>query len=193
MIRRQDVPFGSFALVAADNTLAACFDRHPAAGSPIPNSSFSLRLRSATIAALNCRRMFRTRTIASGHRRHSSQQSSCRVGPSICDAWPIRLISGVATEAGARNGFGGPRDRTSKIAAVATPRYAETHTPSLEPREKPANAGKSGLFVRHLEPSVRTGVRGGPGRSNTSIRPQYLTCKTAPKMPVERNRLFRPL
>src|SRR5271165_7643981 len=33
MVREQDVPFGSFALVAADNALAACLDRHPTAGS----------------------------------------------------------------------------------------------------------------------------------------------------------------
>ena len=33
MVFEQDVPFGSFALVAADNALAAGFDCHPAARS----------------------------------------------------------------------------------------------------------------------------------------------------------------
>ena len=74
---------------------------------------------------------------APGHRRRSSPRCSCRVGPSICDAWPIRLISGAATEAGARNGFAEPRDRAPKIAAIATPRSAETARPSFEPRKSP--------------------------------------------------------
>ena len=79
----------------------------------------------------------RRRTTAAGHRRRSSPRCSCRVGPSICDAWPIRLISGVATEAGARNGFGQPRDRAPKIAGIATPRSTETARPSFEPRKSP--------------------------------------------------------
>ena len=32
-VERRELPVGSFALVAADNALATCLDRHPAAGS----------------------------------------------------------------------------------------------------------------------------------------------------------------
>ena len=84
-------------------------------------------------AGAGCRR----RTIAPGHRRHSSPRCSCRVVPPICDARLIGLIPGVATQAGARNGFAEPRDRAPKIAAIATSGSAETARPSFEPRKSP--------------------------------------------------------
>ena len=50
-----------------------------------------------------------------------------------CLAYPFDL--GRCNEAGARNGFAEPRDRAPKIAAIATPRSAETARPSFEPRK----------------------------------------------------------
>ena len=49
------------------------------------------------------------RTIAPGHRRYSSPRCACRVAPPICDAWPIGLSPGGATQVGAKTGFGAQR------------------------------------------------------------------------------------
>ena len=63
----------------------------------------------------------------------------------------IGLIPGVATQAGARNGFAEPRDRVAKIAVIAPPGSAETARPRLNRgkarksgpiRQTPGNVGR---------------------------------------------------
>ena len=77
-------------------------------------------------AGAGCRR----RTIAPGHRRHSSPRCSCRVGPPICDAWLIGLTPGVATQAGAR-----PRTRPSSTCSWPSAATA-TAMPGMSPRRR---------------------------------------------------------
>src|SRR5262245_23225804 len=130
----------------------------------------------------------RRRTIASRHRRHSSARCSCRVAPPIRNARFVDLIrrSSSSTQAGARNGFGEPRDWGPK-STLSRPRpAAETTRPAFEPAKVPANCG---LFVRDQKTPVRIGLHGGPGRCSTSQHRQWLACQTVPKGPFERKRV----
>src|SRR6266478_9071899 len=88
--------------------------------------------------------------------------------PPACDARLVGLILAVftgATCASARNGFAEPRDREPKSTLSRSRPAAETAPPAFEPAKMPA---KSGLFGRDQKTSVRTGTRGGPGRTRTS-------------------------
>jgi hypothetical protein len=82
----------------------------------------------------------------------------------IRDAWFVDLIPG-AISAGARNGFGEPRDWEPKSTLSGPQQAAETVRPVFEPTKMPANCG---LFVRDRETPVRMGLRGGPERIRTS-------------------------
>ena len=86
----------------------------------------------------------------------------------------IGLIPGVATQAGARNGFAEPGDRAPKIAAIATPRSTETARPSFEPRKSPqigAYSSETGnrRFVQECVVDLR-GLK-LPARHAVSVEP----------------------
>src|SRR5260370_42590371 len=85
------------------------------------------------------------------------------------DIFQTRVVP-RATQPGARNGFGEPRDREPK-STLSRPHLAtETARPAFEPAEMPANCG---LFVRDRETSVRIGLRGGgcsPDRTRLNIQ-----------------------
>jgi hypothetical protein len=84
---------------------------------------------------------------------------------SVCRFDPGGLSS--ATPAGARNGFGEPRDREPKSRLSRPRSAAETVHPVREPAETPA---KCALFVRDQETPVRIGMRGGAGRTRTACQ-----------------------
>ena len=103
---------------------------------------------------------------------------------SVCPFEPGGLS--CETQPGARNGFAEPRERQPK-STLSRPQLAtETARPAFEPTEMPANCG---LFFRDLETSVRIGLCGGPGSSDTRQSGQWLACQTAPKGPFERKRV----
>ena len=88
----------------------------------------------------------RRRTTASRHRRHPPARCSCRVVAPIRDARFVDLILAVfieQLEAGARNGFGEPRDREPKSTLSRPQPAAETARPVFEPRKCPQIAGYS--------------------------------------------------
>jgi hypothetical protein len=118
---------------------------------PSPVSSSLLRTTNAAfdnqyddlarVPRAQTREGCRRRTIASRHRRHSSPRCSCRVVPPIRIARFVDLIrrSSSNTQAGARNGFGEPRDWGPK-STLSRPRpAAETTRPAFEPAKVPAN------------------------------------------------------
>ena len=99
------------------------------------------------------------------HRSHCPFQDGLEEG--LRNARFVDLIrrSSSSTQAGARNGFGEPRDWGPK-STLSRPRpAAETTRPAFEPAKVPANCG---LFVRDQKTPVRIGLHGGPGRIRTS-------------------------
>jgi hypothetical protein len=72
----------------------------------------------------------------------------------------VRPHTLFSTQAGARNGFGEPRDRDQNRRYRDFSRQQRPYVPHLNPR-MPANRG---LFVRDQKTPVRIGLRGWPGR-----------------------------
>src|SRR5438445_6664324 len=109
----------------------------------------------------------RRRTTASRHRRHSPPRCSCRMVPPIRDARLVDLNLAVfmCNSVARQERVCRAQRPAAKIDAIATSASGRDRTSAFEPAETPANCG---LFLRDRETSVRIGLRGGAGRTQTS-------------------------